>query len=170
MLNWENKRTSITILHNLFWQIIPYELTPLKLKKFHHLLENVLRIKKPTLHSLDGGRTPCLVKLQIVPVTLLKWGFYGRRFPRNFVKCIKALFLTFISERLSLKHQNVLEVFSELFIFVEVNTVDTITYLRNIPEQTLTYKHRWSQISNISCYNKKIDKSTKSITQHKAKA
>ena len=111
MLNWENKRTSITTLHNLFWQIIPYELTPLEIKKFHNLLENVLRIKKPTRHSLDGGRAPCLVKLQIVPVTLLKWGFYGRRFTRNFVKYIKALFLTFISERQSLKHQNVLEVF-----------------------------------------------------------
>ena len=58
------------------------------------------------------------------------------------VKFIKAAFLNFISERLSLRHQNVLQLSPQLFIFIEVNTVDTITNLSNIPEQTLTYKHR----------------------------
>ena len=58
------------------------------------------------------------------------------------VKFIKAAFLNFISERLRLKHQNVLQLSPQLFIFIEVNTVDTITNLSNIPEQTLTYKHR----------------------------
>ena len=58
------------------------------------------------------------------------------------VKFIKAAFLNFISERLSLKHQNVLQLSPQLFIFIEVNTVDTITNLSSIPEQTLTYKHR----------------------------
>ena len=59
-------------------------------------------------------------------------------FPRN---CIKAAFSKDIDGRLRPKYQNVIQMSPQLFIFVEVCTVDTVTNLSNIPEQTLTYKH-----------------------------